>query len=73
MVDADAARIVELLRWLAVELEAGRATVNLTITPDVEVVAQPRSRHDAGKPRALATVEHGARWEFNGTTLEMPP
>ena len=63
-----------ILRWLADELEAGRAIVELEVAPEREVVDRPRSsRDDPSAPVERDVVSHGARLRLTATTTREPP
>ena len=63
-----------VLRWLADELEAGRALIELEIVPERDVVERPRSMLDDPAARLEhGVVDLGARLRLTATTTRRPP
>lgn len=63
-----------VLRWLADELEAGRALIELEIVPERDVVERPRSMLDDPAARLEHdVVDLGARLRLTATTTRRPP
>jgi hypothetical protein len=60
VIKTDAERVIQLLRWLASEAEAGRAKIDLTVSPDV---VRPSN----------ASTRTGARWKLDAYATEQPP
>jgi len=63
---------VKLLRFLADELEVGRARLELEIRQDSEVVDEPRSWHEPHAPVRKRIEDRGATWTIRATTLRHP-
>lgn len=63
---------VRLLRFLADQLEAGRARVEMEISQERDVFDEPRSWLDFDTGPVKRIVERGATWSLSATTLDMP-
>lgn len=64
---------VRLLRFLADQLEAGRAHAELEISQDSDVVDDPRSWFNLNEPPNRSVVYHGCRWSLRAATLDAIP
>lgn len=66
-------QVAAVLRWLADEAEKGDASVTIDIEIDAEVVREPQSWHDAGKPPVMSVRSNGATWTITGKSFRVPP
>lgn len=67
------ARVARVLRYLADEVEAGRAVADVDVNLDTGMRPKPRSWQEAGKPTEYERYTVGARWRVTATTLGEPP
>lgn len=62
----------KLLRWLADELEAGRAKVDLKVDLETEVYEEPRSWNTPHLAPVKKFRRLGSTWTINARTIETP-
>lgn len=66
------ARVVRALRYLADEVEAGRAVADIDFNIDTGVRPKPQRWEDAGKPAEYERYTNGARWRITAATVGDP-